>query len=118
MTYYAIWYSELPKTFAKALAYRKGILRKYNTLVDARRYAAKLTMDKGGVVMIYSKNVEKYMYAINNPLQNPDLLGYVDYKGHMNWNYWNIPDTKDRFTGEVYFKSRPMYTDGKMAGRF
>ena len=101
MTYYAIWYSELPKTFAKALAYRKGILRKYNTLVDARRYAAKLTMDKGGVVMIYSKNVEKYMYAINNPLQNPDLLGYVDYKGHMNWNYWNIPDTKDRFTGEV-----------------
>ena len=117
MAYYARYYSELPTTFAKARNASKGDLRKFDTLVEARRFATKLIAN-GGVVLIYSANVDKWAYAINNPLQNPQLLGFVENNKAMGWYYWNIPDGKDRFTGEVYFKSRPIYPNGKMAGRF
>ena len=117
MSFYARYYSELPTSFAKARNSRKGELKKFDTLVKARRYGARETVS-GGVVMIYSRNIEHYAYAIDNPLQASDVLGYVDFHKHMNWHYWNIPDHRDKNTGEVYFRSRPMYRDGKMAGRF
>lgn len=113
---YARWYSELPTTFAKARNARKGELKRFETVVKAREYGIKAT-EKSGVLMIYSKNPEKYLYAINNPLQNPDLLGYVDNKKWMGWYFWNFPDYTDRGTGEVYFKARPISKDGKMRGR-
>lgn len=114
---YARWYSELPTTFAKARACKKGELKKFDTIVKARAYGFKMTNDSG-VVVIYSKNPDLYLYAINNPMQNPDLLGYVDNKKWMGLHYWNVPDNTDRNTGQVYFKFRPIYGNGKMAGRF
>lgn len=115
---YARWVSELPTTFAKSRNAKKGELKRFDTDVKAREYAVRMIDDSGGVVMIYTHNTDKYLYAINNPLQNPHLKGYVDYKKHMGWHFWNIPDRKDKFTGEVYFKSRSIYKNGKMAGRF
>ena len=114
---YARWYSELPTTFAKSKNCKIGVLKKFDTIVKAREYGVKMT-EKSGIVIIYSKNPENYLYAINNPLQNPDIVGYVDNATWMGWHYWNVPDGKDKFTGQVYFKSRPIYQNGKMAGRF
>ena len=123
MAYYAEFSSRLPTTFAVARSATTGEIRRFDTIVEARKFAVKLLdfgngQYKKAVVMIYSKNPDNYLYAINNPLQCPDLLGYVDWKEHMGWHYWNIPDNKDPNTGEVYFRSRPMYKNGKMAGRF
>lgn len=115
---YARWYSEKPTTFAKARACKKGELKRFDSDVKAREYAVRMIDNSGGVVMIYSHNVDKYWYAINNPLQNPHLKGYVDYHKHMGFFYWNIPDYTDRGTGQVYFRSRPIFKNGKMAGRF
>lgn len=114
---YAQWFSELPTTFAKARSCKKGDLKMFDSIVKAREFGVKKT-EQSGVVIIYSKNPERYLYAINNPLQNPHILGYVDNKKWMGWHYWNVPDKTDRNTGEVYFKSRPVYPNGKMAGRF
>lgn len=117
MVYYARYFSELPKTFVKARDCKVGELRKYGTLVEARRYGARSTT-VNGVVLVYARNPSNYAYAISNPLQNPDLIGYVDFNSHIDWHFWNIPDRIDKGTGEVYFKARPMYNNGRMAGRF
>lgn len=113
---YARWYSELPTTFAKARACKKGELKKFDTIVKAREYGVKVT-ENSGVLMVYSKNPENYLYAINNPLQNPDLLGYVDNKKWMGMHFWNVPDHADKGTGQVYFNFRAIYKNGKMAGK-
>ena len=112
---YARWYSELPTTFAKARNAKKGELKKFDTIVKARVYGMKMT-DHSGVVLIFSKDPERYLYAINNPLQNPDLIGYVD--NLKNRGYWNIPFGTDRKTGDVVFTGRPIHTNGKLAERF
>lgn len=121
MAYYAQYYSELPTTFLISRKLLKeglvGELRKFDTLVEARKYGAKRAAN-GGVVLIYSKNVDRYLYAINNPMQCPDIVGFVNQNKAMGWYFWNIPERQGRNTGEVYFKSRPMYSNGKMAGRF
>lgn len=114
---YAEWFSELPTTFIKARNSKKGNLRDFDSIVKAREFGVRMT-EKSGIVMIYSKNPEKYIYAINNPLQNPHILGFVKNSKAMGWHYWCIPYRTDKNTGEVYFKSRPIYPNGRMAGRF
>lgn len=120
MAYYARFYSKLPTSFLVARSASIGEIRRFDTIVDARRHGAKLLSGKhykNGVVMIYSKNVDNYLYAINDPLSNPDLLGFVSWNEGMGWNYWNTVDTKDKYTKEIYFRSRPIYKNGKLAGR-
>ena len=114
---YARWFSELPTTFAKARSCRTGELKRFDSIIKAREYGVKMT-EGSGVVMVYSANPEKHLYALNNPLQNPHLSGYVDNKKWVGWHYWNVPDYTDRGTGEVYFKARPIYKNGKMAEKF
>ena len=115
---YTRQYSELPTTFAKARNCGKGVLRRFDTLVKAREYAVRTIDEQGGVVIVYSKNPDNYLYAINNPMQASSIMGYVNYNKGMDWHYWNIKDGMDRNTGQVYFRSRPVYKNGKMAGRF
>lgn len=115
---YARWISELPTTFTKYRNGRIGVLKRFDTIVKAREYAVGMIEKSGGIVLIYSKNPDNYLYAIDNPLQASSIMGYVDNKKHMGWYYWNIKDGMDRNTGQVYFRSRPIYKNGKMAGRF
>jgi len=120
MAYYVRYFSEFPRTYSISRRAKKGELRKFDSLVDARRYGASVTTDgvKGGVAMIYSKNVNNYAYAINSPLENPDFVGFVFLALRTDQHYFSIPDHKDRNTGEIHFRSRPIYKNGKLAGKF
>ena len=102
---------------------------KFDSLVKARKFAARWTLDGNTIVKIYRRDpfnvpgawtrydTKNWDYDINR-----GFLGYVSYNKNMDWHYWNIIDDLKSPTviskGEIYFKSRPMYNNGEMAGRF
>ena len=97
---------------------------KYDTLVKARAFGARWTLDGNTVVKIYSRDPftapgsflgKNWEYEEDN-----GFVGYVSYNKTMNWHYWNIKDytRPNQKVSEVYFRSRPLYRNGKLAGRF
>lgn len=83
--------------------------KRFKTLVEARAYAVKLINYKAGFPLdIYEAKKGK----------KARFLGEVHYNASMAQYYYGVPDRKDQFTGQQYFKSRPIHKNGKLAGRF
>lgn len=81
----------------------------FKTIVEARAYAVKqIDDDPRWIIDIYETKKGK----------KAKLVGDVTYKPKMGWYYYSVPDHKDQNTGEQYFRSRPIYKNGKLAGRF
>ena len=88
---------------------------KYDTLVKARKFGV-MKSKEGYVVKIYSRDPFRWG-STKFGFAYPFFMGYVDYHKGMSWPYWNIPD-HELSNGEMVFLSRPLYNDGKLAGRF
>ena len=83
--------------------------KSFKTIVEARAYAVKQINDNPAYILdIYETKQGK----------KAKLVGNVHYNRGAGWYYYSIPDRKDQFTGEQYYRSRPIYKNGKLAGRF
>lgn len=83
--------------------------KSFKTIVEARAYAVRLIdNDPKWIIDIYETKKGK----------KAKLVGDVSYNSKAVWYFFSIPDRKDQFTGTQYYKSRPIYRNGKMAGRF
>lgn len=83
--------------------------KKFDSLVDARAYAVKQINDKPQyIIEIYEAKKGR----------KTKLVGDVHYSKKMDTYYYSIPDGKDQFTGQQYFRSRPIFKNGKLSGRF
>lgn len=82
--------------------------KSFKTIVEARAYAVKQINDDPLYILdIYETKQGK----------KAKLVGNVTYSREMGY-YYSIPSRKDQFTGEQYYRSRPIYKNGKLAGRF